>query len=160
MSTETENNVVDLLQFRRDRIRRRTMQNAVEEDDRNIYYMGASITDIARLGALNADLSCDISDPRNAKYRVPLADPADEDYRHVTWRVSVSVRSPSCTLMKQNSMAIRHMNNASSMRAACRLTPNISASSEGVDLPLHKYGATNDAFDDSHVTKLRSEKYA
>ncbi len=78
MSTETENNVVDLLQFRRDRIRRRTMQNAVEEDDRNIYYMGASITDIARLGALNADLSCDISDPRNAKYRVPLADPADE----------------------------------------------------------------------------------
>ncbi len=79
MSIETESNVVNLLQFKRDVSRRRTMRKAIEEDSRNIYYMGASITDIARLGALNADLTCNISDPRNAMYLVPLSDAADED---------------------------------------------------------------------------------
>jgi hypothetical protein len=81
MSIETENNVVDLLQFRRDRIRRRTVRNAVEEDDCNIYYMGASITDIARLGALNNDLGTDMAHPRNAMFLLPLADEAEEDAR-------------------------------------------------------------------------------
>ena len=43
-----------------------------------MYYMGALVADIARLAGLNDDLSCDIYHPRNAPYRVPLANPDDE----------------------------------------------------------------------------------
>jgi hypothetical protein len=79
MSIETESNVINLLKFRRDRIHRCTMRKAIEEDSRNIYYMGASITDIARLAALNVDLTTDMTVLRNAAYIVTLADAADED---------------------------------------------------------------------------------
>ena len=42
------------------------------------HYKGAAIPDIARLAALNDDLTCDIWHPRNAAYRVPLADADNE----------------------------------------------------------------------------------
>jgi hypothetical protein len=37
-----------------------------------LYYRGALIADIAHLGAMDADLGCDLRDPRNAIYLVPL----------------------------------------------------------------------------------------
>jgi hypothetical protein len=43
------------------------------DEANNMYYKGAVITDILRLGAMNADLTSDMSDPRNAIYRVPLS---------------------------------------------------------------------------------------
>jgi hypothetical protein len=79
MSIETESNVINLLKFRRDRIHRCTMRKTIEEDSRNIYYMGASITDIARLSALNHDLGTDMAHPRNAMFLFPLADEAEEE---------------------------------------------------------------------------------
>ena len=81
MSIEWESNVVDLLQFRRELSRRRSMRKAIEDDgcNINIYHMGASITDIVRLAALNPDLTTDMADPRNAAYVLPLGDIADED---------------------------------------------------------------------------------
>ena len=42
------------------------------------YYKGAAVADIARLAALNDDLTCNQWHPRNARYRVPLTDAADE----------------------------------------------------------------------------------
>ena len=58
------------------------MQATIDDDDPNtpnMTYMGALVVDIARLAALNDDLTCNIHHPRNAIYRVPLSDPNDED---------------------------------------------------------------------------------
>jgi hypothetical protein len=82
MSIEWGRNIINFLQWKRDVSRRRTMRRAIEQDSCDIYHMGASITDIACLGALNADLTCNISDPRNAKYLVPLADVDEEHEAH------------------------------------------------------------------------------
>jgi hypothetical protein len=43
------------------------------------YYKGAAIADILRIAGLNADLTTDMGDPKNAIYLVCLEDPDSED---------------------------------------------------------------------------------
>ena len=52
------------------------MTNKLNELD---FYKGAAIADLCWLAGLNDDLTCDMYHPRNAVYRNPLSDTADED---------------------------------------------------------------------------------
>ena len=44
------------------------------DEANSLYYRGAALTDILRVGGMNADLSTDMSDPRNAAYLKSISD--------------------------------------------------------------------------------------
>jgi hypothetical protein len=66
--------------------------------------------------AINADLSCDINDPRNAQYLRPLSIAVDETAAHTMADMAFCWVAEECA---EASMPMRCMSNASLMRGAC-----------------------------------------
>jgi hypothetical protein len=86
-----------------------------------INHPGASIGVIVRLG-INLDLTCDIHDPRNARYLIPFSDAARKRWP-TRWRRHPTLRPPTNLMMtRSKSKPTRCSSSALSTRAGCCAT--------------------------------------